>query len=145
MSIYFLVFWTSLVLVAACAWRWGGDPERKVAAMYLLAAIATLLVRPAVAIRYREVEVAVFVIDALLLLGLAVVAVRSDRWWPVCAAALQALTVLAHVGKVVNPDLWRYGYQLMAVWAAWPTVGLLAAGVWSHRRRARRLAVISPG
>ena len=145
MSIYFLLFWSSLILVSLAAYRWGGTPEKAVAAMYLLAAVATVVVHPATTVRYRNVEMGVFLIDACLLAGLCVVSVRADRWWPLCATALQLLTVLSHVGKAVNPGLWRYGYQLMAVWAAWPTVGLLALGVWRHHRRTRRTADTSLG
>jgi hypothetical protein len=145
MSIYFLLFWSSLLLVSLAALRWGGGTEKSVAALYLFAALATALVRPSIAMRYREVEVSVFLIDLALLVGLAIVAVRAERWWPVCAAALQMLTILAHIGKAVNPMLWRYGYQLMAVWTAWPTVGLLAFGIWQHRRHARRRVDIWSG
>ena len=135
MSIYLGLFWLSLALVGVAAARWGGVPERSAAAMYVVAALATVLVRPAFATRYQAVEPTVFLIDLILLVGLVTLTIRHDRWWPICATALQALAVLAHVGKLMNPDLWRFGYQLMAVWSAWPTVLILAAGVWSNRRR----------
>ncbi|MES3100509.1 hypothetical protein [Sphingomonas faeni] len=140
MSIYFLLFWSSLLAASLAAFRWGGPPEKAVACMYLLAAAATLVVEPALGVRYRQVELGVFLIDACLLAGLVFVSIRADRWWPLCATALQILAVLSHVGKAVNPGLWRYGYQLMAVWTAWPTVGLLAFGVLRNRRRERMRA-----
>lgn len=135
MSIAFLSFWTVLMITAAAAWIWGGRPEKAVASMYVAAAVGTILVRPAMTIRYGSVEVSVFAIDVLLLIGLTIVVVRSDRWWTVCATALQSLTVLAHVGRMFNPHLWRLGYQMMAEWAAWPTLFLLAYGIWSAGRR----------
>jgi len=105
--------------------------------MFLGAAIATSVVRPSASIMYRDVEIGVFVIDCLLLAGLVWVTVRADRWWPICATALQLLTVLSHVGKALNPALWQYGYQLMAVWASWPMVAVLALGVVRcHLRKA---------
>lgn len=140
MSIYYALFWASLILVFLAAYRWGGTPERTVAGMYLLAAVATTAAHPAIAVRYRDVELLVFLIDAFLLAGLVIVSIRADRWWPLCATALQMLTVLSHVGKIVNPNLWRYGYQLMAVWASWPTVVILAVGIWRERQRTRRRA-----
>lgn len=145
MSIAFLFFWTVLLTAAAAAWIWGAGPEKAVAALYVAAAVATILVRPAMSIRYGSVELSVFAIDVLLLIGLTIVVVRSDRWWTVCAMALQSLTVLAHVGRMFNPHLWRLGYQMMAEWAAWPTLLLLAYGTWSAWRRRSRPTPISPG
>jgi hypothetical protein len=145
MSIYFLLFWSSLAIVSYGSFRWGGKPERLVAIMFFGAAIATSLLRPAVAFRYRDVEIGVFLIDACLLAGLVWVTVRADRWWPLCATALQILTVLSHVGKALNPALWRYGYQLMATWAAWPMVAVLAVGVLRQRSRMAKQGGTLPG
>ena len=145
MSIYFLLFWSSLLLVSLGSFRWGGRPEKAVSVMFLGAAIVTSLIRPAASITYRDVEVGVFLVDALLLAGLVWVTVRADRWWPICATALQVLTVLSHAGKAVNPNLWQYGYQLMAVWASWPMVAVLAVGVIRCRLRRATPVGISPG
>lgn len=145
MSIYFILFWSSLSIVSFACFKWGEEPEKAVAAMFLAAAVATPLVRSAVAFRYRDVEIGVLLIDASLLAGLVLVTVRADRWWPLCVTALQVLTVLSHVGKAVNPALWRYGYQLMATWAGWPMVSILAIGVLRCRHRRRRHGSISPG
>ena len=145
MSIYFLLFWSSLLIVSLASFQWGGKPEKAVSVMFLGAAIATPLVHPAASVSYRDVEIGVLLIDGLLLAGLVVVTVRADRWWPICATALQLLTILSHVGKAVNPALWPYGYQLMAVWASWPMVAVLAVGVLRCRIRTARHGDTSPG
>jgi len=141
-----IAFWCLLLGSVAAAYACGGRPERRAATMYLVAAVATVAVRPALSVRYAGVEAATFVIDVLLLLGLARVTSRSNRWWLICATALQGLTVLAHVGKLLNPNLLRLGYQMMATWAALPQLMLLALGVLIQAMRARRrAAAISPG
>ena len=145
MSIYFILFWSSLFIVSLACCKWGEEPEKAVAGMFVAAAVATPLVRSAIAFRYKDVEIGVLLIDACLLAGLVWITVRADRWWPLCVTALQLLTFLSHVGKAVNPSLWRYGYQLMATWAAWPMVSILAMGVLRCRLRARRNVSISHG
>lgn len=130
---------------ALASFQWGGRPEKAVSVMFLGAAVATSLVRPAASVSYRDVEIGVFLIDSLLLAGLVVVTIRADRWWPICATALQLLTILSHVGKAVNPALWPYGYQLMAIWASWPMVAVLAVGVLRCRFRTARRDGTSPG
>ena len=145
MSIYFIFFWSSLSVVSFACFRWGEEPERVVAGMFVAAAIATPLVRSAIAFRYRDVEVGVLLVDACLLAGLVWITVRVDRWWPLCVTALQLITFLSHVGKAVNPSLWRYGYQLMATWAAWPMVSILALGVLRCHLRKRRSDSTSHG
>lgn len=145
MSIYFILFWSSLSIVSFACFKWGEEPEKAVAAMFLAAAVATPVVRSAIALRYKDVEIGVFLIDACLLAGLVWITVRADRWWPLCVTALQLLTFLSHVGKAVNPSLWRYGYQLMATWAGWPMVSILAVGVLRCRLRRGRSDGISLG
>ncbi len=135
MSIYFLLFWSSLLIASLGAVRWGGWPEKAAAVMFLGSAIVTSLIRPSVPTMYRDVEVGVFLIDAFLLAGLVWITVRADRWWPICATALQGLTVLSHIGRAMNQALWPYGYQLMATWASWPMVTVLAVGVIRCRLR----------
>lgn len=137
MSLLLAFFWLLLVLLGAAAARWGGPAEKVVAAMYLAAAIATAVARPAFASRYGSVEFTVFAVDLLLFVGLAFVAVRCGLWWTICASALQCLTLLAHLGKMLNPGLWRLGYQIMATWSAWPAVALLGLGIWMHAKRRR--------
>lgn len=144
MSTYFVLFWLCLAAASLGAARWGEWPERTVAALFFTAAAVSMAIAPVTTAKYHGVEAGVFMIDLLLLAALLAVAVRADRWWPICASSFQALAVLSHVGKAMNPDLWRYGYQLMAVWSALPTVICLAAGVL-RQRDWQRTGGISPG
>lgn len=129
MPILLALFWLSLMALSAAAARWGEWPERTTAALYVAAAALTSLVRPSFSLRYAHVELSVLAVDLSLLVGLTLVAVRCGQWWILCAAALQFLTVLSHVAKTLNPDLWRLGYQIMATWSALPALLLLGAGI----------------
>ena len=138
-TVYFAGFWVLLPLTFMAALRWGGWPERTVATMYVIAALCTLLVLTAPD-RFNRIEPALMAADIILLIGLAFVAVRSDHWWPACATALQFLSVLAHLGKALNPNLLRLGYQLMEQASSYPTLIVLTFGIVTHRRRTPKAA-----
>lgn len=140
MSIYVISFWILLIVSAITAYRWGGRPERLVATLYLAAAVTSIFVSPAFALRYSHADIHLFVVDLLLLGGLIVVAVRSGRGWTIWAAALQIISVLAPLAEALNPELRRLGYQLMEELVSFPMVLLLAFGVWQCRIQRGRAA-----
>lgn len=135
MSSYVLLFWVLLPTVLLAAFRWGGSAERAGASLYVLAALITLAVRPAWNVRYQNVEIGVLAIDVSLLIGLATIVYRTERRWPIVATALQAVSVLAHVAKALNPAFWRLAYALMSGASSYPTLAVLAVGIWTHRQR----------
>lgn len=131
-------FWVPLLLVVAYAWRRGGAPERIVAAMLLTAAVATVVVRSDFATRFSWVHPQIVVVDVILFCGLLAVALRADRIWPMPLTALQGVTLMGHVGKILNPDLWSLGYAVMIALPVLPGITILAIGTWRHQRRVRR-------
>lgn len=135
MSLYVLLFWLCLPALSLAAMQWGGPPEKAASLLYVAAAILTLAVRPLWSVRYHNVEIGVFAIDLGLLFSLAVIASKVDRVWPIIATALQAISVLAHVAKALNPSFWRLAYAMMAGASSYPTLIVLAVGIWHHRRR----------
>lgn len=138
MIIILLRFWLPLAFVAVYAGVRGSAPERMGAALLVAAASLTLLVRPDQVHRYGSVERGVLLVDMVLMLALVGLAVRANRLWPSILAALHGLTLLGHLGKAENPDLWALGYHLMITLPVLPGLAVLAAGVWSHDRRMRR-------
>lgn len=132
-----IAFWTMLLVAAAYATVRGGVSERLAAAMLLGAAVATVLVRSNASQRYSSVEVGVLVVDGLLLAGLVVVALRSGRGWSITLAALQTVTLLGHLGKRLDPELWRLGYAIMVTAPAYPGLLALAIGTRQHHRATR--------
>lgn len=138
-------FWISLVGVCSYALARGGPAERRVAVMLAAAAVLTAAVREPWASRYSTLELRVALVDLALLAGLVVVAVRAGRVWPIALCALQAVTVLGHLGKLLDPDLWRLGYALMIMVPVFPGLVLLAVGTWRHAARTPRSSATSSG
>lgn len=134
------IFWLLLITACLCArWR-GGLPEKQAALSLLVAALLTIAYRSNAAVRYSSLDIGVVLIDVGLLSALAIIAVRADRGWPIPLAALQAITVLGHFCKLVNPDLWRLGYALITTAPAYPGLVILLVGIYRHRHREQRAA-----
>ncbi|MES2444292.1 MAG: hypothetical protein V4574_15805 [Pseudomonadota bacterium] len=125
------------LLSAACLFAWwrGGGPERAVAAIFLIAWLASLATSAPFPQRYHGVAYHTLVIDALLLLGLLAVSRRANRAWPVVVTSLQALIVLAHVARMASSHEIAFVYMVMTT--SWPIfqIFILMAGTAFHWRR----------
>ncbi len=132
-----LRFWLPLLAACLYAVRRGGAPERAAGWMLLTASFATLVVRTEFSHRYRSIQGSVVLIDVILLAALVALALKADRRWPILLAALHGVTVLGHLGKFLNPHLWRLGYAVMIAVPTLPGLVVLAAGTWRHQSRLR--------
>lgn len=132
-----LVFQFCLLAVLVAALRYGGRPERLGACAYVVAALATELLRTADAWRYEHLQGGVFAVDLLLLAALLALSLRFDLWWPMCATALQLTTVLGHVAKILKPEIWPLAYAWMMQASSFPSLIVLMAGILASRSRRR--------
>lgn len=139
-----LVFWLFLVATAVATIRCGGWSERSVLACYMLAGIATAILRPPVSHRYQTVELTVMAIDLALLIALIVITLRCPRRWLELSVGLQAICVSAHVAKALNSDLLRLGYQMMEEFSCVPATILLAHAIFERHRRRNAASIWSP-
>lgn len=124
-----------LAAVALYAWLKGGRDERAVATMCVAAAIATTLLLAPLRQRFHGLEYPVFLIDMALFAGFVIIALRSERFWPLWMAGVQLTTVMGHMMKEIHTALMPRAYAAsLGFWAYW-TLVILAIGVWRHRRR----------
>src|SRR4051812_11866770 len=84
---------------------------------------------------FQSVLARLFFVDVLLLLGLCLIAIRANRWWPIPVAGCQLVAVLVHAGKLLDPAMIPNGYAFLVTIWSWPMTALLALGTWTHRRR----------
>ncbi len=147
LQIYAYGSWALIPILVLAAWAWGGRPEQVASWMYLVAAVASRLVRPISADAFVHLEWATLVIDGLLMVGLIGLALRSDRFWPLPSAALQVVSCLAHIEKMIEPRSYTLGYQMLAQASTYPTLLLLGLGIlrqWRRSRPERRYLDCSP-
>jgi len=129
-----------MILLVCCAYALarGGAPERIAAGMMLAASLASVAsYSHPFGASYLKVQVWVFVIDMLLLLGLFVLAIASTRFWPLWLAGLQLLAVFAHLIRAMDETILPRGYQFLISFEAYPMLLLVAFGAWRHRKRLR--------
>ncbi|WEJ98351.1 MAG: hypothetical protein P0Y59_15515 [Candidatus Sphingomonas phytovorans] len=127
-----------MILIICCAYALarGGAPERSAAAMMLAASLASFVTQSQpFSGSFQKMQMWVFVIDMLLLVGLFVLAVASTRFWPLWLAGFQLLAVTAHFIRAVDQSALSRGYQFLISFEAYPMLLLVALGAWRHRRR----------
>lgn len=127
-----LLFITAATATCFYALRHGGQPERTVAIMVVLAVvITTVLPRP----HFAEIVWPLLAIDGSLLVGLLLVAMWADRFWPLYFAAVQLLAVTLHGVRAYDPTILPDVYARVGGLLAYPVLAILAIGTWRHRRR----------
>jgi len=136
MAWYTLAFRGALIVATVAALRWGDRTERSTAAMLLAAAILTAAGRATEIERFAHLSILPLTADLLLTAGLARLAIHRQAGWLIAMAAVQTVTTLAHLGKILRPDTFLMAYWLAASISSWPTLILLGWGIWKHRRGA---------
>lgn len=132
-----LSYYAILFAVCAYAFLHGRLDERLAAGTCILATFATnIAYSPAGS--FSRVEVGVLFVDTLALVGFTVIALRTDRFWPLWVAGLQLTTIVAHLLKAVQLDLLPHAYAAAARFWVYPIFLIIVVGTWRGHRRARR-------
>lgn len=130
-----ILYWTLLALTCGYALVRGGQYERLVAIVCILASFATVAVNSPLNHMYVHVEGSALLVDMAVLAAFVAVALRSDRFWPLWVAGLQLTTSVAHFLKAIDPNLIPQAYGLAVRFWSYPILVILFVGAWrSHRR-----------
>lgn len=124
-----------LALGAACylAFKYGGFDEKAAAAAFVIATLVSRLVQQ----NYSHTETGVLAVDFVLLGGLLVLALKSDRFWPMYAAAFQFVGALVHVASMAEQGAYAWAYAVGLVFWSYPVMFALMAGTWLEARHRR--------
>ena len=126
-----IILGITILLSIGIAYRWGGRDE-KIAATILLAGI--LLSNFVVSSNYTHTESGLFSVDVLTFAGLMVLALRSDRFWPMWAAAFQLVAMLVHVGSEFQTGDLKWAYYVALTFWTFPVLLTLTVGTWFEGR-----------
>ncbi len=127
-------------IIGVAYWR-GGWPERAVAVINLIGILVTPLIqeRPFVA----HLQLNILLADLCVLIGFLVVALKSDRWWPLFATAAALMTVLTDLAYGWVHLSHRLALSGEVLWS-YVSLFALAAGIAEVEWRRRRLHQTSP-
>ncbi|MBB5707355.1 hypothetical protein [Sphingopyxis panaciterrulae] len=129
----------ALLLLAAlgyAAWR-GGGPERVMAGIASTMVGADFLLHRFVAPEYAVLDFGHLLIDGFGASATLLLALFAHRFWPMMAAVLHILPLLAHFSRVFNLQMDPAAYMIMQVAASWLVPPLLLLATWRHHRRLR--------
>lgn len=94
----------------------------------IVGSLSTLVVGQLVETTWTEMEVGIFVVDIVVLVALVWLAFKSDRFWPMWAAAFQLLAVTIHTAIMAAPQITPWAFATGAVFWAYPMLLVLAIG-----------------
>ena len=126
-----------LVVVCAYAFAAGRTDERRVAAICITASVASMAAISPLTSRYSHLEAGVFIVDLATFVGFTIVALRSERFWPLWIAGFQLTTLMSHGFMLGHVDLMPHAYAAAArVWV-YPIFLIIVIGTWRGVRRRR--------
>ncbi len=139
-SSYALPPWVGLTLtVVICGgafWK-GGREEQVASGGFVLSLVTTVVLRDP---RWLGAQWGAFGADALMLVLITAISIRTTRYWPLIAAAFQLLCVMIHIARLIDPGVraWAYAtaqviFTHLYLW----TIGVGVLNTWrANRRRA---------
>ena len=131
------IFVTILAAALVYALRKGGGPERAMALILIAMLIADQLLHLFIPPRFGAVDAGHLAIDLIAAAATFALAMTAYRFWPMPAAALQILPLMAHIGRALELSVHPIAYLTMQVAGSWLLPPLLAFATWQHQKRLR--------
>lgn len=131
----FLIFLS--MAIGYAIWK-GGMPERVMAAILIAMALMDQALHVFIPAHFATVDTGHLAIDLLAAASTISLAIVAHRFWPMAAAVLQILPLLAHFSRALDLSTHPIAYLTMQVASSWLLPPLLALGTWRHRLRLQR-------
>ena len=127
MDTILLAFYSALLLCAAYASVNGGRTGKAGSAIFILATIlsaAAVRMNPS----WAGTSLGLFAVDVGCLLALLILALMSNRFWPIWALGFQSVAVATHLATLYVPDVLPKSFQaLLSFWTI-PILWVMVAG-----------------
>lgn len=127
MDTILLAFYSALLLCAVYASVNGGRTGKAGSAIFVVASVLTVAaarMHPS----WAGTSLGLFAVDAGCLLALLILALASNRFWPIWALGFQIVAVATHLATLSIPDVVPKSFQaLLSFWAI-PILWVMVAG-----------------
>ena len=127
-----------LLLILIALWR-GAGPERWSAAvfigMFLLDRLYHFVLGSGA--RYGTMDLGHFCIDSIAAIAFVAIALRANRIYPLCLAALQVVAVVSHVIRAISVAVAGGAYSILMIAPSYLQIAVFGAGLCLHLRRSR--------
>ena len=131
-----VLYLTYLAFMTSCcgyALFRGGKPERIGAGIVIVASFFTSDLAPH-GLGWAGASMNLVLIDSLTMSAVTVLALTSNRYWPMWFAGFCLVGLMTHVAAAAMPEFAPKAYSLSQGFWAYPAIGAMALGTWSHRR-----------
>ena len=138
MDTILLAFYSALLLCAAYASKNGGRTGKTGSAIFI---VATILSAAAVRMNpsWAGTSLGLFAVAAGCLLALVMLALASNRFWPIWALGFQIVAVATHLATLFIPDVVPKSFQaLLSFWTI-PILWVMVTG--THKDRQYELSI----
>ncbi|OWR01244.1 hypothetical protein [Sphingopyxis witflariensis] len=125
------------VALGYAAWR-GGGPERAMAGIATVMVISDPILHRFVPPGYASIDFGHLVIDGFGAVSTLTLALVAYRFWPMIAAALHILPMMAHASRASDLLMHPAAYMIMQVAWSWLVPPVLILATWRHQRRLRQ-------
>jgi hypothetical protein len=132
---HYQLFWAFLLFTCGYAlWR-GNRYEKLTGLSCILATAVSVVAHAPLHERYVTVEMGDLLIDLAMLGVFVVIALRSDRFWPLWVAGLQLTISMSHLFKAIDLSLMPRAYAAAERFWSYPILIIVFVGAWrSHSR-----------
>lgn len=127
------IYYGVLLITVAVAMTRGGRLERQAAYTALLASVLTTILAPNP--KWTDIEIQVFVIDALALISFWFIALRSQRFWPYWITGWQLIVIIGHIQKLMFPEILERPHALLSMYVSYPILFVILYASGSARRK----------
>jgi hypothetical protein len=133
------LFFSGLLLLACLyAIVRGGKPERYAALMYVAAFIASALSAQFGSELYRSINWGIVAVDVTLAVSLGALALHANRYWTLWASSIQIVAILAHLAKMMVPEIAATAYEITLLVWSYAAIPLLLIATFRHRQRMQK-------
>lgn len=126
-------FWLFLLGALSIGWQIGDSSDRRAMIAIFLAALATS--GTGMLFDGTDRQIAIRVVDLLLLAYMIRFAMNSSRFWPIWFAGIHATATLIGIAALVLPDARAPALYLAASAWAIPAMTVMVVGLLIDRRR----------